>query len=353
MRLHALAPARAHRPLTNLPLRRGIKKDPYFAPEPHPQRPSGQKHRESRRWRNYGTEEGGGWCILGGMRAVSLLLAALFVACASANPDEEPDVEISRPGGGQGGEGEGGESNSEGGNAGSKSTSFPQGGASPGTGGNSQAGTGDAGTGQAGTGEAGTGQAGTSATTECTPGQEEVVGACAKCGQQLRTCGPEGTWGAPSCEAQGECEAGAQDSAPCGSCGQKIRTCSNTCSWGDYGACSAQGACTPGEKDTQPCGNCGEQTRTCNDSCQWGGFGGCQGEGVCAPGATEQSDCDGCSQKVCSNSCTWSACKLKSGSKCEWKNGTSFQCCGGGQWQFCSKTTCDWFPCAACSGCGC
>lgn len=154
----------------------------------------------------------------------------------------------------------------------------------------------------------------------CTPGETLDLGTCEKCGTSRKTCDESGVWGEAVCDEQGECEAGAEES--------------------------------------EACGNCGTRTRTCSSACTWEAFGACGGEGTCAPGAVAQ-DCmaagavDPCRERVCGNDCTWGACGKKAGAVCTWDNGTNFQCCGAGKWQFCSSASCDWHPCANCSSCGC
>jgi hypothetical protein len=154
----------------------------------------------------------------------------------------------------------------------------------------------------------------------CTPGEVIDLGTCELCGVSRKICDENGTFGAPVCEEQGECEAGAEQS--------------------------------------QDCGNCGTQTRTCDSTCTWGAFGACGGGGDCAPGAvandcTHEGVLDPCQSRTCKTDCTWGACGTKAGAVCPWNNGKKWQCCGGGSWQYCNKDTCNWHPCAACSGCGC
>jgi hypothetical protein len=151
-------------------------------------------------------------------------------------------------------------------------------------------------------------------TTTCTPGIVNVLGACSKCGTLLQTCNPLGEWGPPECTDQGVCEAGASEA--------------------------------------EACGNCGTRGRACNSLCAWEPFSACGGEGPCAPGSVTQFLCDSCSQLVCQSNCQWGGCELKFGAQCEYKGGTTFQCCAPGAWQYCSPT-CQWFGCQACSGCGC
>ena len=116
----------------------------------------------------------------------------------------------------------------------------------------------------------------------------------------------------------------------------------------------APGACAPGAVDTVACGNCntGTKSRTCTGSCTWGAYGGCSGGGTCSPGAT-MGGCDPCGEEVCQSDCKWGACQPLAGKQCLYKAGKDYKCCGSEEWQFCDEATCDWFPCAGCSGCGC
>jgi hypothetical protein len=149
---------------------------------------------------------------------------------------------------------------------------------------------------------------------ECVAGTQEIVGTCGKCGDSVRVCQPNGTWGTA--------------------------------------ACTGEGVCKPGEKATADCGNCGTKSRTCTSECTWPAWGSCGGEGVCKPGATKgSSGCDDCEVVTCSTSCKWgSTCKLKSGAACAYEGGTNFRCCGAGKWQFCSSS-CQFYGCSACSSC--
>ncbi len=180
------------------------------------------------------------------------------------------------------------------------------------------AGPGGAGPGGAGPGGAGgTAQGGVGGVTGgCTNGQMMDLGACARCGRNVQLC-ENNQWSAPMCVDQGVCEAGVTDQEACGNCGTRIRTCSTLCEWGTFGACSGQGECAPGA----------ETTTGCSDPCQ---------------------------AKTCGSNCTFGACGLKSGATCEFNGGSNFQCCGAGKWQFCSSSTCTWFPCQSCQGnCSC
>lgn len=123
---------------------------------------------------------------------------------------------------------------------------------------------------------------------------------------------------------------------------------------GNPGTGGSSGVCTPGQKqDTGSCGQCGTKRQTCDANGQWGPEQ-CEGQGVCTPGGEDLGACsDPCEAKACESNCTWSACKLKAGAKCSYKSGTNFQCCGTKKWQFCSSSSCDWFPCADCASCSC
>lgn len=210
----------------------------------------------------------------------------------------------------------------------------------------------------------------------CMPGQTEAGAACGNCGTLRRTCLEDCSWDAWTCTGEGECMAGATDSETqtCGSCGgmqTRTRTCSSSCTWGAFGAygtCSGSGGeCTPGatESETRACGNCNlgsqSRSRTCTSSCTWGtwsGYSTCVGGGTCAPGATRYG-CDRnsagtatmCGVETCSSSCNWGSCQLAPGAQCMSGMGSSYQCCtpsgGGAGWQFCSASTCTWFPCAS------
>jgi hypothetical protein len=212
-----------------------------------------------------------------GLAGMTLLAAAAVAGCGddsfiATNEIIDPDAGIA---GGAGASGTGGQS------GGSGSAGMPSG------------------------GSAGRGGA-------CTPGDTLELGSCERCGVSRRLCDASGQFGPPVCEQQGECEAGAEESAGCG--------------------------------------NCGSNKRTCQNNCTWGAFGSCSGEGVCNPGATQAGGCDSCSHKECTDKCQWSACKLKPGNACNYNAGTNYQCCGAGKWQFCSSS-CQWHPCATCTGC--
>jgi hypothetical protein len=184
------------------------------------------------------------------------------------------------------------------------------------TGNSGSAGTGGQGGASGGGGESAGGSGGVEG---CTPGDPPLeVGTCENCGVSRRHCDASGQLGPPVCEAQGECEAGAEETAACGNCGSNKRTCGSSCTWGAFGACSGEGVCAPGAIDT---------------NCSSGG------------------KLDPCQVRQCTNSCQWGACKLKAGAVCAWEAGTNFKCCGTDMWQFCSSASCDWHPCAPCNGC--
>lgn len=154
------------------------------------------------------------------------------------------------------------------------------------------------------------------------------------------------------------CTLGEIEQEPCGnSCGTRSRSCTAECGWGPWSSCSG-GVCVPGETETGngSCGNCGTRSRTraCTNECSWGSWGSwstCTGQGSCAPGATDS--CSNCTEKNCTDSCEWTTCTLNAGAGCAWEQGTNFECCGFGQWHFCSPG-CEWYPCQSCgasSGC--
>lgn len=216
----------------------------------------------------------------------------------------------------------------------------------------------------------------------CSSGEIGTGGTCGNCGTEQRTCGADCTWGAWACEGEGVCAAGAteMEMETCGTCGtgsrMRTRTCDGSCGWGAWGAWGAcvgggSGVCTPGmtEMQTEACGNCGTGTRSRTRSCDattcdwgpWGAFGACSGGGICAPGAT--SDCspdDSCGQRVCSSTCTWSACQPIMPGGCLRRlggtgvEGSNYRCCTltptDDGWQFCGSS-CTWFPCAATTSC--
>lgn len=178
----------------------------------------------------------------------------------------------------------------------------------------------------------------------CTPGESVDVGPCGNCGRSVAACEGTGTWGEPGCQDQGACQPGEEQSRVCGNCGTMVSVCSESCTWEPWGACTGEGVCVPDTTRSQDCGDCGTQTSTCTSTCEWSPYGTCTGEGVCTPGTAVPSNCDSCSEKVCTNSCTWSVCQLKDGSECE---GGTWQDCSPpvGGWQWCNGDNCQWYPC--------
>jgi hypothetical protein len=174
-------------------------------------------------------------------------------------------------------------------------------------------------------GSAGQASGGSAGSAGCTPGDTLEVGSCEKCGISRRVCDASGEYGPPVCEEQGECEAGAEETAACGNCGSSKRTCGSSCTWGALGACSGEGACKPGAVDPN-----------------------------CMSGPAGKQQLDPCLQKECNNNCQWSTCKLRPGAVCAWEAGYNFKCCGTDMWQYCSGSgtnVCSWHPCASCNGC--
>lgn len=249
------------------------------------------------------------------------VLVATLAACAAGAPPtsagddlpDDPDASVN-----------GGTSGSSGSGGGFDDSGVPDAGSLPDSGGSSGS-SGTAGSsGNAGaSGTAGSSGAGaiggTGGSGDCTPGQSEEVGACAMCGTLVRQCNNGATWDAPICSNQGECEVNQQESAGCGNCGTKTRTCSDTCTWQPYGACSNEGVCAPGSTGADCL--CSSNSAGTISAC--------------------------CGVQTCTDTCAWS-CDLKSGAECDWNAGTTFECCGTGQWHFCSAS-CHWFNCAATS----
>lgn len=179
----------------------------------------------------------------------------------------------------------------------------------------------------------------------------------------------------PPLDAGCECVADEEETRPCGACEEGVERRTRTCdgcafgTWSEWGACETSAECAPGatDEESRPCGNCDlgtqRRTRSCDDTtCTWGAWGSystCTGGGTCAPGAT-RTGCDPCGHEVCSTSCTWGACTLRSGSQClrirpgtSGPPGNNWRCCGADQWQFC-MSTCQWSTdCDPCSGCSC
>lgn len=113
------------------------------------------------------------------------------------------------------------------------------------------------------------------------------------------------------------------------------------------GSGGATTECEPGETQTLGlCEKCGSEVRTCDENGQWA-QSTCEAQGDCNPG--DVVGCaEPCEEQVCGADCKLSACQLKAGAQCKWNGGTVPNCCGTDAWQFCNKTTCQWFPCEAC-----
>lgn len=208
----------------------------------------------------------------------------------------------------------------------------------------------------------------------CEPGDTESGAACAG-GREVRTCGDDCRWGAWDCDTGTEpiCTPGATetDARTCGACAEGTQERTRICDgdgaawspWSDWGTCATAAACAPGESDrqTESCGDCGgsrERMRSCNTAtCEWDGWGdwsACSVVGECVPGDVRDADCDRCAQQVCTASCEWSDCQLRTGATCLWEGGSNWECCADGAWHFCLPDTCQWSSlCEDCTGSGC
>jgi hypothetical protein len=123
-----------------------------------------------------------------------------------------------------------------------------------------------------------------------------------------------------------------------------------TCDDGD--ACTTGDVCSKG-KCAGTAMDCSSQAGACGAaSCVGGKCVVSGGAGVCKPG--DVGTCaDPCETRICGTDCQWQACGLKAGASCAYKSGLNHQCCAPGSWQFCSKTTCNWYPCQADAASGC
>ncbi len=123
-----------------------------------------------------------------------------------------------------------------------------------------------------------------------------------------------------------------------------------TCDDGD--ACTTGDACSDGSCHGTPL-DCSSQGTACGAAtcvagkCVVSGSGG-----ACKPGDVAACS-DPCQTNTCGADCAWQGCALKAGAKCAYQAGNDHQCCAKGSWQFCSKTTCDWYPCQADTQSGC
>lgn len=216
-------------------------------------------------------------------------------------------------------------------------------------------------------------------TCDCAPGTPPREASCGTCGTRTQEC-VEGMWlDVSECSGGGACMPGeiARETRSCGACNrgtqERTRSCGASCEWGEWGgwsACSEPGVneCTAGAVDTEEraCGNCNlgrqSRTRTCSSSCEWGAWGSygtCSGGGVCQTGQTRSCPdrTSPCTEQVCTASCTWSACRLRTGAACDHVSdsgvaGGRWRCCpsGGRNWQFC-LSSCQWST--ACESCSC
>ena len=248
---------------------------------------------------------------------LSLVAVSLFLPSCAVGVD---DASVSNPWD----PADGGSFGGQAGQAGAGGVSGSGGAAGwPSTGGTSAGGAAGGDAGFAGGGYAGGGYAGAAGGSGgCLPGEILELGGCGNCGTLRRTCDPNGLWGEPVCTGQGVCSTGATEEQDCGNCGLQTRTCGNDCTWGGFGTCQAQGSCAPGERRDCMCSTYNTTTHCCGE-------------------------------EVCTNSCQWGTCQLKSNATCDWEAGTNFRCCGASKWEYCLGD-CNWSGnCASCSGCGC
>ena len=120
----------------------------------------------------------------------------------------------------------------------------------------------------------------------------------------------------------------------------------------DGDACSTGDVCTGGVCKGKAMDCSGAGTACGAATCSKGKCVPAGGGGVCKPG--EVAACaEPCDENVCGADCQWQGCAQKASAKCEWKSGNNHQCCAPGSWQFCSKNTCNWFPCQADAKSGC
>ncbi len=207
----------------------------------------------------------------------------------------------------------------------------------------------------------------------CEDGDPCTVGYC-KVGQcaQKALCDDGDACTAETCSA-GKCSyspgpMGCTIGGACVSAGSKdpqnsCRVCNPLQSKTDYVsqkglACDDGDACTTGDVCTD--GKCQGVAVDCSKASSACGIATCVGgkcvtagtAGVCQPGAIAAC-AEPCEENVCGKDCQWQGCALKAGAVCAWKSGTNHQCCAPGSWQFCSKTTCNWYACQADSQSGC
>ena len=122
--------------------------------------------------------------------------------------------------------------------------------------------------------------------------------------------------------------------------------------------CDDGDACTTA--DTCKNGKCAGTAMDCSGQAGACGAASCVGgkcvvtgtAGACKPGDIGACS-DPCETKLCGADCQWQACGLKAGASCAYQAGSNHQCCAPGSWQFCSKLTCNWYPCQADAASGC
>jgi hypothetical protein len=177
-----------------------------------------------------------------------------------------------------------------------------------------------------------------------------------------------------TCEDAALSDAG-RDAQVCDACSSALQdamACADAACMHDAGPCQgAASVCAAGQKQTQQqaCGACntGTQTRTRScaaDGCSWGGWsawGACGGVSApCTPNQTTGCENgDECGHRVCSASCSWGACTPKVSNGClrigpgHTDQGSNYQCCSSGHWQFCLPD-CHWSTdCSACGASSC
>jgi hypothetical protein len=117
----------------------------------------------------------------------------------------------------------------------------------------------------------------------CTPGEQQVLGTCEKCGSSTQTCDENGSWGAAECLQQGACTPGETSTSGCSDpCSDK--KCGTDCSWGTCGLKSGANCLYEGGSNFKCCGV--DHWQFCNAStCDWYS---CQ---PCAAGSSCLSAC--------------------------------------------------------------
>lgn len=108
----------------------------------------------------------------------------------------------------------------------------------------------------------------------CTPAETRAV-PCGRCGVASQRCGSDGRWELPGiCTDEGECEGGSMETETTALCGERVRVCTSECTWGAWTATVPDGACEPGttRDGTGTCAGPSEAFReTCQADCGWTG----------------------------------------------------------------------------------